>query len=197
MRCVLVSGFLGSGKTTFVTAMAKQLVENYGRKVIIVVNDVGQVGIDNQYMKRLNTDVFELFGGCICCQLGNDLLALLEEIKNNYTADFILMEASGVAEPNKIMDMIYQYGSIPVKVITLADATRWMILQKALAPLLRTQVSVADFVLVNKVDQSTPEIIQQVCESICEYNNRAKTFRLSVRNEDDVRKMIQVIDHEW
>ncbi|MDA8227990.1 MAG: cobalamin biosynthesis protein P47K [Desulfitobacterium hafniense] len=199
MRLVLVSGFLGSGKTTLVTAMARQLIEIYKQKVILIVNDVGNIGIDSQLMKKLSTDVYELFGGCICCQLGNDLLTLLEEITSKYSVELVLMEASGVAEPDKIIETIQEYGSkfLPIKVISLVDATRWFNMRKALTPLLTSQVSTADLVLVNKIDKTDTEVIAKVCQDVRDLGAQGKIITLSAFQEDEVKKITEVINYEW
>ena len=199
MRLVLISGFLGSGKTTFITAVSRQLVEVFQRKVVLIVNDVGNIGIDSQLMRKLSTDVYELFGGCICCQLGNDLLGLLEKIINQYTVDFVLMEASGVAEPDNIVETIKAYGSqsLPIKVITVADAMRWFNLRKALTPLLKTQISTADLILVNKIDKADNKVVHQVCQDIRDLGGLGEIITLSAFQEDEVKKITEVIAHEW
>ena len=77
MSLFLFSGFLGSGKTTMVVQIAKYFVEEKQAKVMLIVNDVGDVGIDAQLMRKMHTDVHELFGGCVCGQLGNLIIQVL------------------------------------------------------------------------------------------------------------------------
>jgi uroporphyrinogen-III decarboxylase len=79
MRLLLFTGFLGSGKTTLVIRLARFAVE-HGQKVAILVNEIGEVGIDNQLMRRLDLNVWELLGGCICCTLSADLVSTLQEL---------------------------------------------------------------------------------------------------------------------
>ena len=141
-----VLGPNGSGKTTLVTALARQLAERERRRVMLIVNDVGEIGIDGQLMRRLGTDVYELFGGCICCQLGSDLVASMKDVTSKYPVDLIMMEASGVAEPARIVDTVERYGppGLAIKVLVLVDVTRWLEMRPALEPLLTGQVLVAD-----------------------------------------------------
>ena len=79
MHLLLISGFLGSGKTTLIIKLAQAATEA-GRKTAILVNEIGQIGLDDQLMRQLDLDVYELLGGCICCTLSSGLVAALEKL---------------------------------------------------------------------------------------------------------------------
>ena len=78
MRLVLVAGFLGSGKTTLLEHIARQLTAA-GRKIAIIENEAGEIGIDGNYLRQNGLEVQELYGGCICCTLSVDLVVTLPE----------------------------------------------------------------------------------------------------------------------
>jgi len=198
LQLIIVSGFLGSGKTALVTALARQLVEKMQRRVMLVVNDVGEIGIDGQLMRRLGTDVYEIFGGCICCQLGSDLVTLLQEVAVQYPVDLILMEASGVAEPARIVDTVRRYGppDLAVKVLALVDATRWLEMRPVLEPLLTGQVLSADWILVNKVDAAIPEVVTAVVDDIRSLNQPGEIIPLATSREEDVARVARIIRGE-
>lgn len=195
MELIIISGFLGSGKTTLVTALARELVEKYNHRVLLIVNDVGEIGIDGQLMRRLGADVYEIFGGCICCQLGTDLVKLLKEVTPQYNVDLILMEASGVAEPAKIVDTVNRYGPRGLKnrVLALVDATRWLKIRPMLEPLLTAQVLAADLILVNKIDIAPYDRVEAVVCDIQGLKPSGKILTLAASREEDVVKVAEVI----
>ncbi len=82
MRLIIVAGFLGSGKTTLLLETVGKLIERTGKKVVIIVNDFGTVGIDAKVMDKYGLKVTELASGCICCTLGPDLISTLETISS-------------------------------------------------------------------------------------------------------------------
>jgi len=120
---------------------------------MLIVNDVGDVGIDAQLMRQLHTDVHELFGGCICGQLGN-LVNLLLGVGSKYDVQTVVVEASGIAQPARFMDTIRRFlpDNADIRVITLVDAERWADLRLVMDELMASQVQSADLVLVNKMD---------------------------------------------
>jgi G3E family GTPase len=79
MKLLLVTGFLGSGKTSLILALARAARER-GRRTAIIVNEIGEIGIDDQLMRRLDLDVWELTNGCICCTLTADLITTLQKL---------------------------------------------------------------------------------------------------------------------
>lgn len=85
MRLLVFSGFLGSGKTTLIIALAKRLAAA-GHRTCFVINEVGEIGIDQQVMRDGGLEVWEITAGCICCQLGSDLVATLHEISERLSS---------------------------------------------------------------------------------------------------------------
>lgn len=177
------------------TTLARELVERYNRRVLLIVNDVGEIGIDGQLMRRLGADVYEIFGGCICCQLGNDLIKLLKEVTPQYNVDLILMEASGVAEPANIVETVKRYGPQGLKdrVLALVDATRWLEIRPILEPLLTAQVLAADLILVNKIDIVAGDRVKAVVCDIQGLKPSGKIVTLSASREEDVAKVAEMI----
>lgn len=194
LKLYIVSGFLGSGKTTLVTALAKKLVEEHGRKVMLIVNDVGEIGVDGQLMKRLNTDVYELFGGCICGQLGS-LIKILKEVNLKYAVDLILLEASGIAQPSRFMDTVRKFGpeEMATQVLALVDCSRWLELRQVMEGLLESQVKSAELVLLNKVDVVAQEVVRKVEEDILSLNPGCKLLPMAAVKEEDSWRLTEVM----
>lgn len=194
MKLYLFSGFLGSGKTTLVTSLAKDLVEKKKQKVMLIVNDVGDVGIDGNLMRKLDTDVFELYGGCVCGQLDN-LITLLKDAGTKYPVDLILMEASGIAQPVKFLDTIKRFGpdGMEIKVLALVDGERWEDLRQVVDTLLVSQVSSADLILVNKIDVISQTQVEKVVQDVRSINPQADLMTVAVNQESDVARILEVI----
>lgn len=194
LKLFLFSGFLGSGKTTLVTALAKKLVQEQNRKVMLIVNDVGDVGIDGHLMRQLDTDVFELFGGCVCGQLGN-LVNLLQDAGTKYPVDIILMEASGIAQPVRFLDTIEKFGpdGMEIKVLALVDSERWSDLRQVVGHLLASQIETAQLVLINKVDVVDEAGLKEVEADIKSINAEVQLMNVSVQDEADVARIAEVI----
>lgn len=154
----ILSGFLGSGKTT----LLKRLLEDErsrGRKVAVLMNELGQVSIDSDAVEE---DVLlkELLGGCICCSIQDELEAQLQGLLMKEQPEVIYIETTGAAHPVEVLDSILSplfADQLWIKgIITTVDGTRWKD-RKALSPqlqqLILEQVRNADFILINKIDE--------------------------------------------
>lgn len=182
MRLMLFSGFLGSGKTTLVLRVIQHAIEK-GFKAAILVNEIGEVGIDNQLMRQLDLNVWELLGGCICCTLSADLVSTLEKLNAEYSPDLVIVEPSGAADPKTILSALPYYKGTPFEAFTtvsVLDPLRVDMLLTVMEPLIGSQIKHADLVLVSKCDQAASEEIEKAHQAAVEYNPEAKVldFRL-------------------
>ena len=154
----ILSGFLGSGKTT----LLKRLLEDertLGRKVAVLMNELGQVSIDSDAVEE-DVVLKELLGGCICCSIQDKLEAQLQGLLIEEQPDVIYIETTGAAHPVEVLDSILSplfADQLLIKgIITTVDGTRWKD-RKALSPqlqqLILEQVKNADFILINKINE--------------------------------------------
>jgi G3E family GTPase len=161
MHLLLFSGFLGSGKTSLVIPLAKTTAQS-GHRIAVIVNEIGEIGIDNQLMKQLELNVWELVAGCICCTLSGDLVTTLQKLDSDYTPDLVIVEASGAADPQNILGSLHYYkgrslGS--VRTATVLDPLRLPMLIEVLTPLVTSQIRYADLIIISKTDLATSEQI--------------------------------------
>lgn len=159
MRLLVFAGFLGSGKTTLILALAKSLAAG-GQRTCFVVNEIGEVGVDQEVMRDGGLDVREITAGCICCQLGSDLIATLQEIGERVRPAVVIVEASGVATPAGILDALAHYRGRPFReqrLITIVDPPRLQLLWEVMTPLVEAQITQADEVVISKLDEARPE----------------------------------------
>ena len=156
MDMIVIAGFLGSGKTTLVLSSVKDIYERYGKKVAVVVNDFGTIGIDGKVMEKYGLQVKELAAGCVCCTLGPSLLITVKEIYENIHPDIIIVEPTGIANPESVVAVLYQAEEewVPEKIssVVIVDANRFPVLMKAFERPLKNQLNTSDFVVINKID---------------------------------------------
>lgn len=164
VRLTVVLGFLGSGKTTFLLAAARHLVAR-GQRVAIIVNEAGDVPIDGAVLAATGTRVKEISGGCFCCQLAGDLLPALREIETELHPQWIIMEPSGLADPEQIRQQVETAG-VPIRQIAILDLDRIDMLREVLTPMVERSVRLADYILLNKADLASAETIQETLDFV-------------------------------
>lgn len=182
MRLVIVSGFLGSGKTTFLLGLIKRLLPEDGAlDLVILENEVGEIGIDGAFLDREGLRVKELFSGCVCCQLAGDLVVSLRDIKSTLDPDCVFLEASGLARVRSILDTLDRYcGDLgPVLVVSLADAERNDLYLEEPMPFVANQLENADLVVINKTDTAGSDTVKALAHKLREMNPRAEIVGIS------------------
>jgi len=187
MRLLLFTGFLGSGKTTLVIRLAGHAVECGGR-VAILVNEIGEVGIDNQLMRQLDLNVWELLNGCICCTLSADLVTTLQQLDSDYSPDLVIIEPSGAADPRSILNALPYYKGTPLQslhTVSVLDPLRLEVLVEVMTPLITAQVERSDLVLVTKADQAAPEQMVFARRFAREHNPSARVLDFGLNSPLD------------
>jgi G3E family GTPase len=196
--CVLVfAGFLGSGKTSLILALAEHLATR-GVRTCFIVNEVGEVGIDQQVMrdKGLGGDgleVYEITAGCICCQLTVDLVTTLSEIAHRFQPDVVIVEASGIATPAGILTALGHYTGAPlagIHMVTLVDPTRIEALLEVMTPLIEGQIQGADEILITKVDEATPDEVEVARSAAARLRPEAPVRAVSLYDRADLARLI-------
>ena len=164
MDMLVISGFLGSGKTTMVLATVGRIIEMTKKKVVIIVNDFGKIGIDGKVMEKYGLSVTEMPSGCICCTLGSDFLETVRTVAEKFRPDLVIVEPTGIADPANIRDTMKLYrGPLGnIKIVVVVDAVRFQLILKALTNPLKNQLNAADIILINKMDEATPEAVEEV-----------------------------------
>jgi G3E family GTPase len=154
VKLLCIGGFLGSGKTTILMQVAHALV-SAGRTVVIVENEIGEIGVDGDIVSEFGIPVRELFGGCVCCTLKADLVGTLRDIASGIAPDWVIMEPTGLASPSDLVDAVQSWSPEvdDTRVLTVVDAARLDILMDVAAPLIEAQIMAGSVVAVNKVDE--------------------------------------------
>ena len=177
----LVTGFLGSGKTTFIN----NLLAGYHKKVAVIVNEFGAQGIDGKLIAQNDgIKIEEINNGSIfcCCRMLDFANALVKMAKLDI--DTVFVEASGLADPSNLEDIMTGANSrceneyVFTGSICIVDAQNFLKLSTAL-PALISQVTHSDYILINKSDLAHKDIVSQIEEKISSLNSKAKVYKTS------------------
>jgi G3E family GTPase len=167
VNVLCIAGFLGSGKTTILLELARTMTAA-GLRLTVIENEIGEVGIDGEYVREQGIPVQELFGGCICCTLQVGLVETLLQVRDAYSPDWVVIEPTGLAAPADILGLVVD--NVPdldtIRVLTVVDAPRWPMLLEVVEPLVTSQLKSADVVAVNKADEVDEETLSVVRESV-------------------------------
>ncbi|MDR1827383.1 MAG: GTP-binding protein, partial [Methylobacteriaceae bacterium] len=174
----VVTGYLGAGKTTLLNRI---LTEPHGRRYAVIVNEFGEVGIDNDLVIGADEEVFEMNNGCICCTVRGDLIRILDGlVKRRGKFDAIIVETTGLADPAPVAQTFFMDQDVAEMarldaVVTVVDA-RWILERLQDAPEVRNQIAFADVLLINKTDLASPEELTKVEAAVRAMNPYAKTY---------------------
>lgn len=178
----LITGSLGSGKTT----LLRRILETTDRRLAVLMNEFGEIAIDSQIIQGENVQIVELAGGCVCCSLTGEFEAAVAEIIDTVHPEFIVVEATGVAEADALVYEVED--NLPQvhldSVICIVDAHA-SIKYPAVGYTARTQLEAADVILINKIDLITAEQVKDVEAQVRAFNERALIFK-TVRCDVDV-----------
>lgn len=181
---IILTGFLGAGKTTLLNRI---LTADHGRRIAVIVNEFGEVGIDHHLLIASDQEVVQMNNGCICCTVRGDLLrALFQLLEHRSAFDTVVIETTGLAEPAPVAQTLYADERLRSEftlagVVTVVDA-KHISSQIDGSEEAREQIAFADLLLLNKTDLSTPEALDQLETKIGALNPVAKIHR--TRNSD-------------
>lgn len=183
MKVLIFSGFLGSGKTSALLPLARYIVESSTsdkeNKVMILENEVGEVGIDDAFLRSGGFKVDNLFSGCACCTVSGELVTAASRLQREYDPDWLILETTGVAYPKKIQENLEHALKMPARIGVLVDASRWKRLLMPMHDLLSGQIIGSDAVLVNKIDLVDEETLNKVNSDIRGFEPNAVISHIS------------------
>lgn len=174
----VLTGYLGAGKTTLLNHI---LTYEHGKKVAVIVNEFGEVGIDNQLVIDADEEIFEMNNGCICCTVRGDLIRIIGNLmKRRDKFDHLVIETTGLADPAPVIQTFFVDEDMQSQlsldaVVTVVDAKH--IWQHWEADEAQEQIAFADVILLNKTDLVSPENLDELENRIRSMNAMAKIYR--------------------
>ncbi len=175
----VLTGYLGSGKTTLLNRI---LSENHGRRYAVIVNEFGEIGIDNDLIVESDEEIYEMNNGCVCCTVRGDLIRVVEGLmRRPGRFDAIVVETTGLADPAPVAQTFFMDDDVRSKtkldaVVALVDAKHLPLRLKDSREA-EDQIAFADVVLVNKTDLVSEEELAAVEATIRAINPSAKIHR--------------------
>ena len=196
MNVLILGGFLGSGKTTSLMQLAKYLVATSPaekeNKVMILENEIGQVGIDDEFLRSGGFQVSNLFSGCACCTVSGELVTAAIRIRKQFDPQWLVVETTGLAYPGRIQENLIEAMGLKARVVVLVDAKRWPRIRKPMDQLLMGQIVNSDAVVINKTDLVTADALELVKQQIREMDAFTQIHAICAldENNDDTWKSV-------
>lgn len=183
MKVLIFGGFLGSGKTTCLMQLARFIVNSSNSdkaiKVMILENEIGEVGIDDAFLRGGGFQVDNLFAGCACCSVSGELVTAASRIQKEYDPEWLIVETTGLAYPIRIQENLRYALNMEARIGVLVDASRWRRLRIPMENLLMGQIQGSDAVLVNKIDLVDEAAIQAVDKDVLFFEPKANIYHIS------------------
>ncbi|OBZ95264.1 cobalamin biosynthesis protein CobW [Pararhizobium polonicum] len=182
----VLTGYLGAGKTTLLNRI---LTEAHGKKYAVIVNEFGEIGIDNDLIVESDEEIYEMNNGCVCCTVRGDLIRVVEGLmRRPGRFDAIIVETTGLADPVPVAQTFFMDDDVRAKteldaVIALVDAKHLPLRLKDSREA-EDQIAFADVVLLNKTDLVTPEELAKIEATVRAINPSARIHRTERSNID-------------
>jgi G3E family GTPase len=189
----VLTGFLGAGKTTLLNHI---LTAEHGKKVAVIVNEFGEIGIDQQLVIGADEEIFEMNNGCICCTVRGDLIRIISNLmRRRNKFDHLLIETTGLADPGPVIQTFFMDEDIQRQVsldavVTVVDAKH--VQQHWGDREVLEQIGFADVILLNKTDLVTESELVELEAKIKHLNILARVDRVQL-NQDNVQESINKV----
>lgn len=198
-KVIIVSGFLGSGKTTLI----KKYLESCKAEenIVVLENEFGEVSIDSKVLSEDNLDVYEINNGCICCTLLNDFKVGVNTILEKYNPDKIIIEPSGVAKVSDIVNIVENQGGLEVaKIATLVNAFTFEMNADNFGDFYRDQIKNADLIFLTRLDRLNrirKDGLKRVLQKLNDLNPKARVIYEDVDVKSILDEGLKSSDREY
>ena len=188
----VISGFLGAGKTTLIKKIFETVLDN--EKVVLIENELGEIGIDGSFLKESGIQIKEINAGCICCSLVGDFETSMKEVINTYHPERIIIEPSGVGKLSDIINAILKIDELQINILaTVVDGVKTKMYLKNFGEFFNNQVEAANTIIISKTDKMSEEKVLEVVELIKEKNDDATIITTAIKDLDSAT-LIKVLE---
>ncbi|MFR9275088.1 GTP-binding protein [Finegoldia magna] len=181
MKTIIVSGFLGSGKTTFINHIL-----GFNKNTLVLENEFGDVSIDSMLIK--NDDIIEINSGCICCGLKSDFKEIIHKIDKDQF-EYIIIEPTGIAKLTDILEVLKDEENLQIqKCVTIVDCDSYICFHEDFGEFFNDQIKNADIIYITNIENLEEEKIEEAKKSIEQFNKNAIIHKEDFRsmNPDDI-----------
>ena len=170
----IFSGFLGAGKTTLIKKLIQEAYQ--GEKLVLIENEIGEIGIDGAFMQDAGIQVNEMNSGCICCSLVGDFGRALKKVLSEYAPDRILIEPSGVGKLSDVIGAVERIDSHDIQLnsfTTVVDAKKAKVYMKNFGEFFNNQVESASAIILSRTQDVSEEKLSETLALLREHNPNA------------------------
>lgn len=194
MKIDIISGFLGSGKTTLIKKLISE--ELYKEKIAIIENEYGEVAIDGNILRNEKIEVTEITSGCICCNIKGDFKDSMQEIVSKYNPDRIIVEPTGVAKLSEIISSVKEAKVRGAKIniiATVVDVNNFFAYLKNFGEFYKNQISNAGVILLSRVSDISESEVLKINDEIRKINKTANIITTDL-NKLTAKRIIEVCE---
>ncbi|MGB9927397.1 MAG: GTP-binding protein [Methanosarcina sp.] len=197
MQCIIIGGFLGSGKTTTIRKLVEKLTKQ-GQRTAIIVNEIGEIGIDGETLSEGGIETREITNGCVCCTLRINMEYTIRNLMASYNPDTIIIEPTGIAFPRQIKNNIESMDLAGIKfapIANLVDASSLGSSSEDLQNFIKNQIEDAEILGINKVELINCEKLFEICLLLRKINPKAKMVHFSARQGgENFEKFLELLE---
>ena len=181
MKILLVSGFLGAGKTTFI----KELAKNINLEFVVLENEYADIGVDKDFLNEKNLNVWEMSEGCICCSMKGDFKSSIKRIYSEINPEYLIIEPTGVGMLSSIIENIREINNNDIEILsplTLIDVTSFNEYLKTFNSFFTDNLKNTGKVILTKLENSNYFEIENIKNEILKINNNLEIITDDYRN---------------
>ena len=181
MKILLVSGFLGAGKTTFI----KELAKNINLEFVVLENEYADIGVDKDFLDEKNLNVWEMSEGCICCSMKGDFKSSIKRIYSEINPEYLVVEPTGVGMLSSIIENIREINNNDIEIlspITLIDITSFSEYLETFNSFFTDNLKNTGKVILTKLENSNHFEIENIKNEILKINNNLEIITDDYRN---------------
>ena len=169
----IISGFLGSGKTTLIRKLLNETLKN--EKVVLIENEFGEIDVDSDFLKDTSIEIKSINAGCICCSLQGDFEEALKKVIETYNPDRIIIEPSGVGKLSDVTKAVKTVEEAKINALcTIVDARKCKIYAKNFKEFFNDQIKAATCIIMSKTQTISEEKLKEAYAIIKEINPEAR-----------------------
>ena len=196
MHLYVLGGFLGSGKTTILMKIVNGFLEK-GKKVAVIVNEIGDIGVDGTTLRSEGYNTTELAEGCVCCTLSATLQVATYNIIRDINPDVIVIEPTGLAIPGKVSEALAEDPlNLESTVIGVADGVRFKVFVSKKPEFMKEQLESSDLIVINKIDIASEEDVANIESWVKENVGDVRVIKTSALTNEGIDELKEAIYNE-